>query len=222
SKGKKAPVTPKKKSLIFADGNIIPEPDGALELEKSTSQTEAEIAKEERCLHETHERLVTAKPTGVEESDESDGKPVNRPTGRRRPFGITFKDTSRVSKKKLLNQSQKLKITQVMTEEEQLSMVTEKAIKSTKADAEIDWGSKDNSHQSDEEFVNVDDIPWVSTDEEEKVDKQDDEEDDDRSIDIEETDDERIDSENGDQVMADADRKVAEKVKEENGDEEEK
>ncbi|GKF87880.1 hypothetical protein Tco_0258757, partial [Tanacetum coccineum] len=69
--------------LISADDNIIPKPDVALELGNSISQTEAEIAKEEILLHETHERLVTAKPTGVEESDESDGEPANRPTGRR-------------------------------------------------------------------------------------------------------------------------------------------
>ncbi|GJW58606.1 hypothetical protein Tco_0105337, partial [Tanacetum coccineum] len=221
SKGKKASVTPKKKSLISVDDNIIPEPDVALELGKSIRKTEAEIA----------------------ESDESDGEPANRPTGRRRPSGITFRDTSRVSKKKSLDQSQKLKGIQVMTEEEQLVADTKKAIKSSKealilqqriedssegagitpevpdeltgktssegagiipevpdevkgssaakADAEIDWGSKDDSYQSDEEDVNVDDITWLSTDEEEKAKGDGDEEDDDRSIDIEETDDER-------------------------------
>nr|GEU99613.1 hypothetical protein [Tanacetum cinerariifolium] len=51
----------------------------------ATANTEAEIAEEERHLHETHEHLVTAKPTGVEEFDEFDGEPANRPTGRRRP-----------------------------------------------------------------------------------------------------------------------------------------
>ncbi|GKA33072.1 hypothetical protein Tco_0719439 [Tanacetum coccineum] len=42
--------------FIFADDDIIPEPDVALELGKSISKTEAEIAEEERRFHETHER----------------------------------------------------------------------------------------------------------------------------------------------------------------------
>ncbi|GKB49511.1 hypothetical protein Tco_0900264 [Tanacetum coccineum] len=46
-KGKKAAVTPKKKSLISADDNIIPEP-------------------------ETHEHLVTEKPASEKDSDESE------------------------------------------------------------------------------------------------------------------------------------------------------
>ncbi|GJW02351.1 hypothetical protein Tco_1561207 [Tanacetum coccineum] len=205
-KGKKASVTPKKKSLISADDNIIPKPDVALELGKSISQTEAEIAEEERRLHETHERLVTAKPTSVDESDESDGELANRPTGRRRPFGITFRDISSVSKKKSLDRSQKLKGIQVpneligKTSSEEAGIVLEvpdegKGSSITKVDAEINWGSKD--------------------------DRDGDEEDDDRSIDIKESDDERINSENGDQAMTDAEKNVAEKVEEEKGDEEE-
>ncbi|GJT08788.1 hypothetical protein Tco_0843250 [Tanacetum coccineum] len=84
SQGKKAPVTPKK-SLISADDNIIPEPEVAFELGKSISRTEAEIADEARRVHETHEHLVTEKPTSEEDSNESEGEPANRPTGRRRP-----------------------------------------------------------------------------------------------------------------------------------------
>ncbi|GKB60579.1 hypothetical protein Tco_0916765, partial [Tanacetum coccineum] len=48
------------------------------------SRTEVEIAKEEICLHETHERLVTEKPSSEEDSDESEGEPANRPIGKRR------------------------------------------------------------------------------------------------------------------------------------------
>nr|GEX68524.1 hypothetical protein [Tanacetum cinerariifolium] len=120
SQGKKQPVTSKKKSPISTDDNIIHKPDFALELEKSISQTKAQIAEEERRLHETYERLVSAKPTGVDESDESDGEPANRPIGRKRPSGITFRDSSNVSKKKLHDRSQKLKGIQVMTKEERL------------------------------------------------------------------------------------------------------
>ncbi|GKG20602.1 hypothetical protein Tco_0380403, partial [Tanacetum coccineum] len=45
----------------------------------------------------------TAKPTGVDESDESGREPTNRPTGRRRPSSIAFRDTSNISKKKSLD-----------------------------------------------------------------------------------------------------------------------
>ncbi|GKF03658.1 hypothetical protein Tco_0030581, partial [Tanacetum coccineum] len=81
SKGKKVTVTPKKKGLITADDNIILEPDVALELGKSISRTEAEIAEEARRVHETHERLITEKLTSVEKSYKSNGEPSKRPIG---------------------------------------------------------------------------------------------------------------------------------------------
>ncbi|GJS41526.1 hypothetical protein Tco_0566569 [Tanacetum coccineum] len=192
-KRKNALVTPKKKSLISADDNIIPKPDVALELGNSISQTEAEIAKEEILLHETHERLVTAKPTGVEESDESDGEPANRPTGRRRlseeRLAANTKKAIKASKEAFRLQqqtgdsSQGAGITPEVPDEltgktssEGVGTVPEvpneeKGSSAAKSDAKIDWGSEDDSHQSDEEFVNVDDIPWVFTEEEEKGDK---------------------------------------------------
>ncbi|GJV08578.1 hypothetical protein Tco_1346234 [Tanacetum coccineum] len=210
--GKKQTITPKKKSSISAEDNIIPNPMLLWNWE------------------------IIAKPTGV---DESDCEPTNRPTRRRRPSGVAFRDTLNVSKKKSLDQTQKLKGIQVMSVEEQLAADTKKAIKAskeafrlqqqtadssegacitpdvpneltgkfttssegvgivpevldegkgssaTKADAEIDWGSKDDSHQSNDEHVNK------------------------------ETDDERIDSENDDQAMIDADKIVAKKLEEE-------
>ncbi|GJY96167.1 hypothetical protein Tco_0512528 [Tanacetum coccineum] len=201
SQGKKQTITPKKKSFISTDDNIIPEPDVALELGKSINKTEAEIVEEERRLHETHECLVTSKPTGV---DESDGEPANRPTGRRRPSSVAFRDTSNVSKKKSLDWSKKLKGIQLTgkftTSSEgtgiELEVTDEgKSIYATKADTKIDWEENDN--------------------------EDDDDEDDDRSIDMEETDDERTDSKNGDQAMTDADKNVAEKLEEEKYDEEE-
>ncbi|GKC30352.1 hypothetical protein Tco_1037646, partial [Tanacetum coccineum] len=125
SQGKKVVVTSKKKSLISVDDNIIPEPDVALELGKSISTTEVKEQEEARRVHETHERLVTEKPASEEDSNE----PANRPTGRRRTSGIVFRDTLRVSKKKSLDHSQKLKGIQVLTEEEQLAADTIQAIK---------------------------------------------------------------------------------------------
>ncbi|GKG15832.1 hypothetical protein Tco_0358155, partial [Tanacetum coccineum] len=82
------------------------------------SRTGAKIAKEARRVHETRERLVTEKAAREEYSGESEGEPANRPTERRRPSGVVFTDTSRVSKKKSLDQSKKLKGIQVLTEEE--------------------------------------------------------------------------------------------------------
>ncbi|GKC62235.1 hypothetical protein Tco_1089833, partial [Tanacetum coccineum] len=48
----------------------------------------------------------------------------------------------------------------------------------TKVDAEIDWGSEDDSHQFDDEYVDEGEITWLSTDEEEKANEDDDDDDD--------------------------------------------
>nr|GEX17291.1 hypothetical protein [Tanacetum cinerariifolium] len=208
---------------------------------KSISKTEAEIAEEERCLHEIHEHLVTAKPTGVDEFYESDGEPAKRPT-RKRSSGVAFKDTLNVSKKKSLDRSQKLKGIQVMTEKEQLATNTKKAIKARKEAFILQQQTEDSSEgagitpevlddltgkfttlsegagtvlEFDEELVNEGNITWLSTDEEENGNEDDYDDDDDRSIDIEETNDERTDSENDDQAMTDADNIFAEKLEEE-------
>ncbi|GJT29145.1 hypothetical protein Tco_0909420 [Tanacetum coccineum] len=93
----KAIVTPKKKSSFTTDDNIIPDLDVALELGKSISKIKVEEHEEARKIHETHECLVTAKPTSDEEFD---AEPARRPTGKRRQNGVVFRDTSTVSKKK--------------------------------------------------------------------------------------------------------------------------
>ncbi|GKA65046.1 hypothetical protein Tco_0764753, partial [Tanacetum coccineum] len=115
SQGKKAAVTPKKKSSISAGDNIIPEHDVALELGKSMSLIEAEVEEAARRVHATHKRLVTV-------SDEFDPEPARRPTRSRRPSGVVFIDTSRMSKKKSLDPSQKLKGIQTLTVKEQLGV----------------------------------------------------------------------------------------------------
>nr|GEW17938.1 hypothetical protein [Tanacetum cinerariifolium] len=81
--------------------------------------------------------------------------------------------------------------------------------------------AEDDSHGSDDEYMNESDNTWLSIEEEEKGNEDDDKEDDDRSINIQETDDGRTHLENGDQAMTDAEKNVAEKVEEEKGDEEE-
>ncbi|GJS86591.1 hypothetical protein Tco_0769227 [Tanacetum coccineum] len=229
--------------LAMSTGLIPPKKtrDVALELGKSISKMEADIAEEARRVHETHEHIVIENPTGVDESDESNGEPANRPSGRRRPYSVTFKDTSSVSKKKSLERKEAFKIQQLTRDSSEGAGITPevpeeligktssegagtepevpdegKGSPATKVGVEIDWGSKDDNYQSDEEDVNVHDITWLSTGEQEKA-----KGDDDRSIDIEETDDERTNSENGDQAMTDAKKNVAKKVEEEKGDEEE-
>ncbi|GJT58096.1 hypothetical protein Tco_0993150 [Tanacetum coccineum] len=104
----------KKKVLIYANDNIIPEPDVALELGKYMSLTEAAEEEAARQVHTTHERIVT----------ESDPEPA-----RRRPSGIAFKDTSSMSKKLSPSPSQKLKGIQTLTPEEKLVADTMQALK---------------------------------------------------------------------------------------------
>ncbi|GJV28907.1 hypothetical protein Tco_1385355 [Tanacetum coccineum] len=105
-----------KESSLTANDNIISEDPGAtLELAKSISRTEAEEQEVARLVHETHERLVTEKPTE-----------------RRRQSGVVFRVTAIVSKKKPLDKTQKLKSVQVMIEEERLATETKKAIKASK------------------------------------------------------------------------------------------
>nr|GEW35105.1 putative reverse transcriptase domain-containing protein [Tanacetum cinerariifolium] len=201
---------------------LIP-PKKSRELGKSISKIEADIFEEERRLHEIHERLVTAKPTAVDESGESDGEATNRPTGRRRSSVIVFRVTSSVSKKKLLDRSHKLKGIQVMTDEKLLADDTKKARKTSKEAFIL---------QQQTEGVGItpevpDELTGKFTTSSEGVGSvpkgnvDDDEDDDDKSIDIAETDDERTDSKNGDQAMTNVDKIVAEKLEEEKGDEEE-
>ncbi|GJZ61276.1 hypothetical protein Tco_0617413 [Tanacetum coccineum] len=146
----------KKKVSISADDNIIPEPGVALELGKSMSLTDAAEEEATSQVHATYERIVT----------ESDPEPT-----RRRPSGIAFRDTSRVSKKMYLDLSQKLKVIQTLTLEEKLADDTMQELKASR---------KSNKSQSLVEGSILD-----TNEEEEKND-----DDDDKSIDLEKTDDE--------------------------------
>ncbi|GJX97196.1 hypothetical protein Tco_0352994 [Tanacetum coccineum] len=85
------------------------------------------------------------KHASEEEFDESDGEHTNRPTGSRRPSGVVFRDTFHVSKKKLLDQSQKLKGIQMQTEEEQLAADTMQAIKASRKVSKSQPHTKDSS-----------------------------------------------------------------------------
>ncbi|GKD71439.1 hypothetical protein Tco_1325529, partial [Tanacetum coccineum] len=94
--------------------------DAAFELGKSISMTDVEIANKTRRIYETHARLVTEKATSKEASEEFGGELSYIDTGMIRTRGVTIRDTPRVTKKKSVNQSQKLKRIQTLTTEEQL------------------------------------------------------------------------------------------------------
>ncbi|GJY73271.1 hypothetical protein Tco_0477702 [Tanacetum coccineum] len=133
SKGKQQEVTTKKKTIITIDDNIITDdPNVAFELGNSISKTDAEVADDTRRIHETHARLVTEKAVSKEAYEESGGELAHRVTGRRRTQGVTISDTLRVSKKKSVDQSQKLKGIQTLTTEEQLAADTMQALKASK------------------------------------------------------------------------------------------
>ncbi|GKB77057.1 hypothetical protein Tco_0943952 [Tanacetum coccineum] len=181
----KIATTPKKKSSLTADDNIISEdPDAALELAKSISRTEAEEQEAVRLVHETHECLVTEKSTRI-----------------RKQTCVIFKDTLTVSKKKPLDQSQKHKGVQVMSVKEQ---VPDELTVGTGAhdDSKDSWGTESDIEKSDEQKIKEGDVPWIYSDDDEEDDN-----DDDQSIDIEETDDDECtESDNKDQAMNDAEK----------------
>nr|GEW86215.1 hypothetical protein [Tanacetum cinerariifolium] len=138
----------KKKVSVFADDNIILEPNFALELGKSMRLTKATEEEATRQVHATHERIMTG----------SDPEPA-----RRRPSGIAFRDTSRVSKKMSPDLSQKLKGVQTLTLEEKLVADIMQALKEKEekndddADKSIDLEKTDDEFMHSEEHVQDDD-----------------------------------------------------------------
>nr|GEU65468.1 retrovirus-related Pol polyprotein from transposon TNT 1-94 [Tanacetum cinerariifolium] len=98
----------------------------------SISKTKVEEHDKARKVHETHERLVTAKNTIDEESDEFNDEPTRRPTGRRGQTRVTFRDTYNVSKKKTPAQSKKLKGMEMLSNVAMLKAKTRKAIKASR------------------------------------------------------------------------------------------
>ncbi|GJY82005.1 hypothetical protein Tco_0494756 [Tanacetum coccineum] len=90
----------KKKVTLSADDNIISDdPDAALELAKSISQTEAEEAEAARKVHATHARIVT----------ESVPESAKKKSGGRSPKSIVIQDTPSAPKSKPATSKSKLK-----------------------------------------------------------------------------------------------------------------
>ncbi|GJS38613.1 hypothetical protein Tco_0563656 [Tanacetum coccineum] len=235
SKGKKQAVIPKKKGLISADDNIIPEPDVAFELGKSMSLTEVDEEEAARRVHATHKHLVM-------ESDELSNEPTNSLLHKgiqvmfvEEQLAVDMKKAIKASKEALRlpqqtgDSSEGSGITldvpdeltgKFTTSSEGAGIVPKvpnegKGSYATKADAEIDWGLKDDSHQSNDEYVDEGEITWLFTDEEEKENEDNDGEDDDKRIDRAETKDKKTASENDDQEMTNVEKIVGEKLEEE-------
>ncbi|GKB95490.1 hypothetical protein Tco_0981627 [Tanacetum coccineum] len=109
--------------IKYSTGLIPPKKsrDVALELGKSMSLAEADKEEAARRVYATHEQLVM----------DSYPEPTRRST-RRIPSGITFRDTSSVSKKKSPDQSPKLKGIHTLNAKEQLATDTMQALKAIK------------------------------------------------------------------------------------------
>nr|GEY59614.1 hypothetical protein [Tanacetum cinerariifolium] len=160
--------TVKKKVIISAADNIIPNLDVALELGKSISLTKAEQVEAAKKVHATHARIVT----------ESFLESV-----RRRPTGISIRDTPQVLKKVSFDPSKKLKGVQSLTLEEQEAADIMQALKESKTKGSSE-GTGRQPGVPDESTV-ISTTSSKGTEEEKK-----DDDDDDRSIDLELTDDE--------------------------------
>ncbi|GJS86285.1 hypothetical protein Tco_0752826 [Tanacetum coccineum] len=170
----------KKKVTVFADDKIIPESDVVLELGKSISLTEATKEEAARQFHATHARIVT----------ESVPEPA-----RRRPSGTggSSEGTGRipgVSDESTITPKTSSEGTGAKTGVPDKEKVTSKV----KADAILDWGSKEEIEYTKEDDDDKN-IESVETDEEEENNDDDDDNIDLEKIDDEETDDEFVHSE---------------------------
>ncbi|GJS85857.1 hypothetical protein Tco_0752398 [Tanacetum coccineum] len=100
----------KKKVTLSADDNIISDdPDAALELAKSISQTEAEEAEATRKVHDTHARIKT----------ESVSKSAKKKSGGRSSKSVVILDTLSTPNSKPATSKTKLKGVPSLTPEEQ-------------------------------------------------------------------------------------------------------
>nr|GFA15558.1 hypothetical protein [Tanacetum cinerariifolium] len=191
-------ISTKKKVTISGVDNIIPDIDVALEIGKSISLTKVTEEEAARKVHATHARIVT--------------KSIPEPI-RRRPSGIAFRDTSRVSKKVSSDSSKKLKGVQSLTPKELEAINTMQALKESKKTSRRQPGTEGSSEETGRTpgvpnestvvfatssegtstklgVVNEEKVTSEENDEEKKDDV-----DDDKSINLEMTDDEETEDE---------------------------
>ncbi|GJV77595.1 hypothetical protein Tco_1509179 [Tanacetum coccineum] len=191
----------KKKVTISVVDNIIPNPNVALEFGKSISLTKATEEEAARQVHATHARIMT--------------RSILEPA-RRRPSGITFRDTSQMSKKVSSDPSQKLKGTGGLSEGtgriprvlDESTVVFATYSERTRSEQESEYSKED---QGDDEEVD-----WIDFDEDEE--KKDDTDDDKKQVnddeDKEMTNAEVEESGNGDTKIFDAAKADVEKTEE--------
>ncbi|GJR84274.1 hypothetical protein Tco_0155059 [Tanacetum coccineum] len=133
SKGKKTAderVVKKKVTLSVDDNIIFDDPDAALELAKSISQTEAEEAEAARKVHATHARIV----------NESVPESAKKKSGGRSSKSIVIQDTPSAPKSKPTTSKAK-----VLDEEKDI--MKEKVI--------LEWGDEQVSEHSDNDNDDV-------------------------------------------------------------------
>ncbi|GJV52207.1 hypothetical protein Tco_1447948 [Tanacetum coccineum] len=139
---------PKKKSSITTEDNILPDPDEALKLGKSISLTEAKKRDEQKRVHDAHECLVTEKTASDEEYDETNDDEEGRLI-RRRPTSVVIRrPVQTVSTKAKLDQPQKVKGIQILSEVIQLASDMQKATKASKKAYKIQQDPKGSSEGS--------------------------------------------------------------------------
>nr|GEV39692.1 hypothetical protein [Tanacetum cinerariifolium] len=196
-----------KQSSITADGNILQDPDEALKLGKSVSQTEAKTAKMNHKVNQHIGQLAEGNP---EELPSETLHKAIKASKRERRFQHQSGGSSEGAgiTPEVLDES--IRKSTVSYEGAGISpKVLDEAKDKSKAQADEDeWGSTDDEALLfDEKDKQVKEITWVSTDN----DKEDDE-----SINIENIDDERTESDNNDHEMIDAVKTDVEKEHEEN------
>ncbi|GKD78328.1 hypothetical protein Tco_1340949, partial [Tanacetum coccineum] len=185
----------KKKVTLSADDNIISDdPDTALELGKSISQTEAEEAEATRQVHATHARIMT----------ESVPESAKKKSGGRSSKSVVIQDTPSAPKSKPATSKTKLKRASSLTLEEQEDTDIIQALKESKKRSKRQpgtggpnkgagtipgWGSEQESEYLEEDKLG----------DEEKDDKDDDADDDgnDYVRDDQDVDDEDAETESG-------------------------
>ncbi|GJY55783.1 hypothetical protein Tco_0454898 [Tanacetum coccineum] len=224
----------KKKVTIFADDNIILDPDVALELGKSNSITEAEEEKASRQVYATHARIVT----------DSVPEPAKKKTSSRSTRSVVIQDTPSAPKSKSATSKSKLKgtggssegtgrIPGVPDESTVVSATSSEGTGtkpgihneekvSTEEKVILEWGSEQESEYLEEDLSKEEEIDWIDYEED---DEKKDDTDDDKSIDLEMTDDKETDDEvlqGKEQVKDDEDEEMTNAEVEESGNGDEK
>ncbi|GKC97257.1 hypothetical protein Tco_1167532, partial [Tanacetum coccineum] len=132
-----------------------------------------------------------------EESDEQEERLI-----RRKHRGVIIQDTLQVTKKKSIDQTQKLKGIELLSDAAQFEIDTQKAIKANKRESRCQHQS--GGSNSDKGAGTSPEVPDEIDDEE-----------DDASIDIEKTNDERTDTDVEDQLKGAAEMNIVEEAEEE-------